>query len=89
MLIIQRCLAKIFNRVITIKGSRANLLPFSKEKNLRARKRMLRLMQRVWRSHESDSYEVVPAKTARWLLPAYYARELFGVLYEWCKFKIA
>lgn len=33
------------------------------------------------------SYGAVPAKTARWLLPTYYARELFGVLYEW--FKIA
>ena len=31
------------------------------------------------------SYGAVPAKTARWLLPTYYARELFGVLYEWCK----
>ncbi len=32
------------------------------------------------------SYGAVPAKTAGWLLPTYYARELFGVLYEWCKF---
>ena len=31
------------------------------------------------------SYGAVPAKTAWWLLPTYYARELFGVLYEWCK----
>lgn len=31
------------------------------------------------------SYGAVPAQTARWLLPTYYARELFGVLYEWCK----
>lgn len=31
------------------------------------------------------SYGAVPAKTARWLFPTYYARELFGVLYEWCK----
>lgn len=29
------------------------------------------------------SYGAVPAKTALWLLPTYYARELFGVLYEW------
>ena len=32
------------------------------------------------------SYGAVPAKTAGWLLPTYYARELFGILYEWCKF---
>lgn len=31
------------------------------------------------------SYGAVSAKTAWWLLPTYYARELFGVLYEWCK----
>lgn len=31
------------------------------------------------------SYGAVSAKTAGWLLPTYYARELFGVLYEWCK----
>lgn len=29
------------------------------------------------------SYGAVPAKTAPWLFPTYYARELFGVLYEW------
>lgn len=29
------------------------------------------------------SYGAVPAKTALWLFPTYYARELFGVLYEW------
>lgn len=29
------------------------------------------------------SYGAVSAKTALWLLPTYYARELFGVLYEW------
>ena len=32
------------------------------------------------------SYGAVSAKTAKWLLPTYYARELFGVLYEWLKF---
>jgi len=32
------------------------------------------------------SYGAVPAKTAMWLFPTYYAREIFGVLYEWCKF---
>lgn len=31
------------------------------------------------------SYGAVSAETALWLLPTYYARELFGVLYEWCK----
>ncbi len=31
------------------------------------------------------SFGAVPAKTAGWLFPTYYARELFGVLYEWCK----
>lgn len=31
------------------------------------------------------SYGAVSAKTAMWLLPTYYARELFGVLYEWLK----
>lgn len=29
------------------------------------------------------SHGAVPAKTALWLLPTYYARELFGILYEW------
>lgn len=29
------------------------------------------------------SYGAVPAKTAPWLFPTYYAREFFGVLYEW------
>lgn len=29
------------------------------------------------------SYGAVSAKTALWLLPTYYARELFGILYEW------
>lgn len=32
------------------------------------------------------SYGAVSAETAMWLLPTYYARELFGVLYEWLKF---
>ncbi|MDE7207705.1 MAG: YdcF family protein, partial [Lachnospiraceae bacterium] len=32
------------------------------------------------------SYGAISAKTAMWLLPTYYARELFGVLYEWLKF---
>ena len=31
------------------------------------------------------SYGAVSAETGRWLLPTYYARELFGVLYEWCE----
>lgn len=31
------------------------------------------------------SFGAVSAKTAWWLLPTYYARELFGVLYEWCR----
>lgn len=28
-------------------------------------------------------YGAVPGSTALWLLPTYYARELFAVLYEW------
>lgn len=28
-------------------------------------------------------YYPIPAKTAWWLLPTYYARELYGILYEW------
>lgn len=28
----------------------------------------------------------VPARTAIWLLPTYYIRELYAILYEWCGF---
>lgn len=29
------------------------------------------------------SYGAVPARTQFWLMPTYYVRELFGILYEW------
>ena len=28
-------------------------------------------------------YTSVPGKTAIWLFPTYYVRELYGILYEW------
>lgn len=29
------------------------------------------------------TYAAVPGKTAIWLFPTYYVRELYGILYEW------